>query len=245
MPIASRSLDYTEDSPSAVNPGFAATVTLTVPAVPNPYTKPFGSLQDRYPSKKAAKAAASKAALLHLIDLGQLAPDGSVIKKPKAPAAQVVNNSINAASDHPSIEGLKDSVDDSTSFASRVPALASKLGCGLPTYDITPTIPGVSGSSFYDCTASFPSIAGLPNPLATVRNVFGKKRAKEDCAREICTALEKIKEQRLRDAGQAGLKIEAKGARVESPTVHLGTGLPGVMDSVGGEKGEEGSEGKR
>ena len=227
MPISSREVDYTEYPSSGPQPDFGATVTIRIPSDPVLQTRTFGSPQDRYPSKKVTRAVASKLAVQHLIGLGLLGPDGSVIKKPKGPSP------IPAATGQSSAD---DSSDSGTSFSTRVPALAHKLGYTPPTYTITPTNPGgpldVAGSAFCDCAASFPPITGLPNPIATVRNVYGKKRAKEDCAREVCAVLEKIIEQRLQAAGSSVPVKREDGTRVKSPTTHLGTGLNSVMDEV-------------
>lgn len=177
-------------------PDFATTVTVKIPLSPVPVTKTLGSPHEAYPNKKAAKTAASKAAVQHLISVGQLAPDGSVIKKPKGPNQQPGAPSPPAPAGSSSQGPSSTPSEESASFSNRVPTLALKLGFPMPAYSITPTDPSNPSSAFCDCTATFAPITGLPRPVATVRNIYGKKRAKEDCAREVCAVLEGIIERK-------------------------------------------------
>ena len=188
-----RMVEYSQYPPSTAPLRFAMKVTINGPTTLK--TKTLGSPRDRHTSKRAAKASVSKIAVEHLISIGQLAADGSVIKKQKGAAAQ-----------SPSIGQSEQEAQVATSgeaptFSERVPELTKILGFSPPTYKMTLTNPELPESAFYDCSASFQPISGLPDPLATVRSVFGKKRAKEDCAREVHAALERVKEKRLRDAG--------------------------------------------
>ena len=253
LPINLRMLDYTEYPPVASTLHFGATVTIAIPASPDPVTKTFGSPQDRYQNKKMARAAASKAAVEYLIRIGQLAIDGSVIKKPKGqpmhfpapnpgpstgqptqtpPAAAAPTAVVSTAA-----ASTAAAATEALTFTSRVPAMSQRLGFGTPVYNVTPTNPEISGSAFFDCTATFPPSTGLYGPVASVSNVYGKKNAKEDCAREVCAVLEAIREKRLREAGLLPPKggEEEQSARTQLQQKGIIPGLDGSVDTVMGD----------
>ena len=79
----------------------------------------------------------------------------------------------------------------------------------------------------YDCTATFPAITGLPDPAASVNNVYGQKNAKEDCARLVYALLEGIMEERERKMAEAGISLQPP----QQPTKVVGV--------EGAEEGEE------
>ena len=112
--------------------------------------------------------------------------------------------------------------------------MSQRLGFPPPVYNITPTNPEITGSAFYDCTAIFPPSTGLPNPVASVRNVFGKKNVKEDCAREVCAVLEAITEKRLKEAGLLPEKGGGNGrqpAASQTQKEKTAHGLDGNVDT--------------
>lgn len=84
-----------------------------------------------------------------------------------------------------------------------IPQRCEQLGLPPPHYEFTCPSGGDSSSvnAFVDCSAHFPSIFGLPDPLAVVRNVYGKKRAKEECARALVDMLDKVERWRLKGSG--------------------------------------------
>jgi hypothetical protein len=61
------------------------------------------------------------------------------------------------------------------------------LGLTAPTYDIGPLSPAapniVSGAAMFQSSPLF------PKPLGEVRNVYGRKNAKEECAKGVWKAL--------------------------------------------------------
>lgn len=184
------------------------TVTVAVPSIPDPTNtitptyvpRTFGSPTQPFSSKRGAKIACSRLAMQALITSGTLAQDGSVIPKPKQTAPQ-------PAAAPP----------DSELYAAKIPAMCYELGLQPPTYSIAPTtttagngngndataVP-VPGSCFFDCSASFGITAGLPEPAAQVRNVYGRKNAKEECARALAGVLERVKTLKMEKLGLTG-----------------------------------------
>ena len=201
---------------------FAATVALH----PSQAPAPLGSATDAHPSKKAARMAAARAAMQHLASQGRCAPDGTLIKQPKAsPAANAGISGVGASDAGASDAGVSDA---GASLPAQVAALTQRLGLQPVAYALAPSRPpgGVSAAvvadSIYDCEARLSGGGGSGGqhvlhgavggplrersaegqPLARVEKVFGQKNARVACAREVLGLLER--EMEFRMAGMKG-----------------------------------------
>ncbi|KAL9615405.1 MAG: hypothetical protein Q9167_000234 [Letrouitia subvulpina] len=191
----------------AIGPYFAC--TCTIPSHPSP----FGSTSQPFPSKRAARSNAAKAAVEHLISTGDLNADGSIKKAPKKPktAAAAVGGVAGAGAGKAGASvwmkegsgGLE--VRKSASYAVRVSDLAPMLGLPPPTYRFLPASPEtpnlLTGGAVFPPGQPEPLVQG---PLGEVRNVFGKKSAKEECARGVWEVLRRLAKKR-------GVEIEEVG----------------------------------
>lgn len=173
----------------AVGASFAC--TCTIPGHPNP----FGSTATVFPSKKAARMNAAREAMKFLITAGLTEPDGSLRTKKKAKLGTAVR-----------IEKDRLGVKKDTTFAQRVNDICPILGLTAPEYRITalsadaPNM--VSGAAYFRSEPSF------PKPLGEVRNVYGKKNAKEECAKGVWLALSKLAKER-------GVSVSEEGEEEE------------------------------
>ena len=68
------------------------------------------------------------------------------------------------------------------------------LGLTAPTYQFSAASPNTP--NLLTGFATFPGAIGLPSRIGEVRNVFGKKNAKEECAREIWQELKLLARKR-------------------------------------------------
>lgn len=179
-----------------VNGGFAS--TCTIPSNPDP----FGSASDAFPTKKAARANAAREAMNYLIEQGAVNPDGS-LKPKKAKLGTPVSVKVK-------VQGKQCEVKRDTTFAQRVNGeslllalltlavwfidsptsvtdLCPILGLQPPTYRLTPS--PMAASNLLSGAAYFPTEPQLPDQYGEVRNIFGKKAAKEECARGVWEVL--------------------------------------------------------
>ncbi|KAL8762759.1 MAG: hypothetical protein Q9184_001299 [Pyrenodesmia sp. 2 TL-2023] len=176
---------YTEYSLGLHPLQFAA--TCTIPSFPSP----FGSAEVPFPSKKAAIKNAAKGAVQHLISIGELDTNGS----PK------VSRKIKAGNGAPTVrveaKGLE--VKRDATYAARVNDLAPLLSLPPPLYRLYPASPAapnlLSGAAhFTGMDAAYHPL--LKEPVGEVRNVFGKKNAKEESARGVWEVLRKVAKER-------------------------------------------------
>ena len=76
----------------------------------------------------------------------------------------------------------------------QIPDLCPILGLTAPTYRITALSPAapniVTGAAYFTSESLF------PKPLGEVRNVYGKKNAKEECAKGVWAALSELAKRR-------------------------------------------------
>lgn len=77
--------------------------------------------------------------------------------------------------------------------------LSAVLGLGAPFYQLTskPDAPAI-----FSGAAHFTSSPLFPKPLGEVRNVYGKKNAKEECARSVLDILEDLAKKRGVNLGE-------------------------------------------
>ncbi|KAF2720687.1 hypothetical protein K431DRAFT_225919 [Polychaeton citri CBS 116435] len=162
-------------------------VALTVPSVPHI----FGGEKALFPSKQVARRHAAKEAVIFLRGNGLL--EASPNQESSKPFS---------------------SPQETASAAAQVVDLALSLGFSQPQYNFTPSSPPPKAivnnpSAFVTATATFLSqdvsrCPRLQGNLCEVSNVFGKKRAKEDCARKVLALLQDIRETRLNETKAAG-----------------------------------------
>ena len=161
--------------------GMSFSSTCTIPSRPN---EPFGSSDVPFPTKKAARANAARLAIEHLIDNGELNPDGSPAKaRKKAKLGAAV-----------SIKGKGLEVKRGSTYAQKVNDAYGILGLPTPQYVLAPA--SDLAPSIFSGHASFPNEPGLPKEIGEVRNVFGKKNAKEEIAKGVWEVLRKLAEKR-------------------------------------------------
>ncbi|KAL8662262.1 MAG: hypothetical protein Q9202_004867 [Teloschistes flavicans] len=198
-------LDPTHTSPGptyteyALGLHFACTCTLhatdpTDAQIPSPAS--FGSPTIPFTTKKAARNNAAKEAVRHLISTGGLNDDGSV--KTRKKGAKVANGgpTVRIEPQHGAVE-----VQKASSFAARVHDLVVLLGLQPPTYRFSPASPAtpvmLSGAAYFDGDAGMGQVhAGLHGPVGEVRNVHGKKNAKEECAKAVWGVLRGVARER-------------------------------------------------
>ena len=81
-----------------------------------------------------------------------------------------------------------EAISNGSSYAQKVNELCPLLGLRPPQYRIAPNADApvvniLSGAAY------FPDNPLLPGPVGTIRNIYGKKNAKEECAREVYRVL--------------------------------------------------------
>jgi len=157
-----------------------------------------------FSNKKNAKKYASKLAVDWLITHNYMPADGTV-KFPKVqqlpPLPPKPNTSVplplplplpsfaaSVSSDAPA------PATKTSSWASQVPELCTRLGYDTPTYEITKTS---ETEAFYSGHAHFGGDPRIVGKFGPVQNVFGQKRAKEEIAKELVSFLKDIERQRL------------------------------------------------
>ncbi|KAL6713947.1 hypothetical protein ACLMJK_008441 [Lecanora helva] len=160
--------------------GSAYACTCTIPSLPE---RPFGSLTDAFPSKKAARGNAAKEAVEYLIESGELNEDGSTKGRKKAKLGTAVR-----------VQGRGLVVQKDTTYAQKVNDICPLLGLTAPTYIIRPE--SALAPNMLSGFATFQNAPQLPDEIGEIRNVFGKKKAKEEIARSVWHALEALAAER-------------------------------------------------
>lgn len=177
------------------------------------HPEPFGSLASLFSTKKAARQDAARHAIEHFQSVGTWPDDATAIggiKKKKKPQQPPPPASTDDMLSSPS----------STSFAQQVATLAVSLALPTPEWRFTPH---PSDPSFHTVSCFFRGAGQHEGPIGEVRNVFGKKKAKEECARQTLEYLLDVREKR-----------RAYGARMMESVM----GGEGVLKGVEGRKGE-------
>ncbi|EUC30829.1 hypothetical protein COCCADRAFT_39006 [Bipolaris zeicola 26-R-13] len=200
------------------------------------HPKPFGTLTSLFSSKKAARQDAARHAVEHFKALGTWPQDTPIggIKKKKASKASLPSPSPPSSSFSSSLLSSiqpptpSQSTSDSTvgtSFAQRVATLAATLALPTPEWKY---VPHPSDPAFHSVACFFRDAGPHEGPIGEVRNVFGKKKAKEECARLTLEYLLDVRDMR-----------RAYGARMMAGVV----GGEGVVGGVEGRRVESGGEG--
>lgn len=184
-------------APNGQRAGIPAQFACTV-AIQDGLMMPFGSATFLFPTKKEARANASKEAVLWLKQSGQLSEKTNKRRKSSGTETEFQSPGCHAGSDAAAkIE------EEKKSYPQRVQELATEvLGLNAPQYKFLPTtLPSgevsldssvVSGGAYFHDrdVRTNPVLAGC---VGEVRNVRGKKEAKDQCCRQVLGVLEQIK----------------------------------------------------
>lgn len=149
--------------------------------------KTFGSSTEPFPKKKGAQRSAAAAAVRFLISEGKLNSDGSTLARKKNKLGS--GRSVKLEADASGIKVVKE-----TSYAQRIHDLAQMLGLNAPVYQLSPE--SMNAPNMLSGYVSFPDSPDLPKRIGEVRNVFGKKAAKEKAAKGAWEALLNLAEKR-------------------------------------------------
>lgn len=160
--------------------GSSYSSTCTIPSRPD---QPFGSSATPFSSKKAARANSARLAVEYLIDKGELNPDGSSKARKKIKLGAAVR-----------LKGKGLEVKRGSTYTQKVNDAYGLLGLQAPQYVLAPA--SSLAPNILSGYASFPNEPGLPKEIGEVRNVFGKRSAKEEVAKGVWEVLQKLAEKR-------------------------------------------------
>ncbi|KAI4680334.1 uncharacterized protein J4E84_007982 [Alternaria hordeiaustralica] len=225
--------------------------------------QPFGSISNLFSSKKAARQDAARHAVEHFKSLGTWPSDDTAVggirkRKKGAPIdpESVLISPLDGSSS-PSTPPIQATTPTpappgTPSYASRVATLAVTLALPTPEWNYTPH---PSDPTFHSVCCFFKGAGQHEGPIGEVRNIYGRKKAKEECARLTLEYLQEVKEERLRygisvmrgvlgsegvegvierGLGRVGLgEGEEKMVGDVGGKVRLGMGLDGVDDRMG------------
>lgn len=140
--------------------------TCTIPA----RSEPFGSATSPFPNKRAARASAAMEAMQFLTEQGLTDLDRTDVR--------IAKNS----------KAMLEAISNVSSYAKKVNEICPLLGLRQPQYRIAPNVDApvvniLSGAAY------FPDTPLLPGPVGTIRNIYGKKNAREECARKVYKVL--------------------------------------------------------
>lgn len=185
------------NAPEPLYTDYVLNSTFSCEATIEGHASPFGSKSTFYPSKKAARRAAARAAVEHFRaeglwpDDAATSPSGGIRKKKKAPPSPQPPALADATAGAPSAAGAS---GGAASYAQQVAQLAVELALGTPTWNFTsdPAAPNV-----HSVSCSFDSPHARHGPIGEVHHVIGRKKAKEACARLTLEYLITVREERL------------------------------------------------
>ncbi|KAK5121283.1 hypothetical protein LTR85_005449 [Meristemomyces frigidus] len=195
--------EYTEARSFTIPIRFACSVRIA----DEPLT-PFGSDDDLYPSKQEAKRAAAREAVLWLRSQGRMpaAMPAKRLKTVDAPSPLGPGQSGLTQL----VRGMDVDAAEATTLPQRVHEIVASLGFSPPVWDCRPSMPppgaqlqpDQTGGVFVSMSVRFndrdtenePMLQGT---VAKVDNVFGKKKARELCCRELLHVLEQVKRSRI------------------------------------------------
>ncbi|KAF2128125.1 hypothetical protein P153DRAFT_294300 [Dothidotthia symphoricarpi CBS 119687] len=199
----------------------------------------FGSLESTHSTKKAARQEAARHAVDHFKAQGlwpESFTDVGGIKKKKAQSTtpQIIPSktpsSSSPANDNKTSGPIPLSTTTSgqTSYAQRVAQLAADLSLPTPEWIYTAS-PNPAHKDFHNVVCVFRHSGQHKGPIGEVRNVFGKKKAKEECARLTLEYLEEVMQQRV----DYGMKMMQGIRGAESARDGaVGTALEGEAEAV-------------
>ncbi|KAF3002366.1 hypothetical protein E8E13_000255 [Curvularia kusanoi] len=166
------------------------------------HATPFSTLDALFSSKKAARQHAAGCAVAHLKEAGRWpeSVSGSGIKKRKATSTPPLGSA---------------SAPAGSSAAAQVQALAHSLGFESPEYRFQTDGGAAAAPDLHTVSCFFRNGGRHAGPIGEVRNVFGRKKAREECARLVLGYLEEVRRERLkvaegliRNGGVAEVKVE-------------------------------------
>ena len=202
----------------------------------------FGSISNLFSSKKAARQDAARHAVDHFKALGTWPPDdtavGGIRKRKKGPPIDPENVSISPldGSSSPSTTPIQATTPTpappgTPSYASRVATPAVTLALPTPEWNYTPH---PSDPTFHSVCCFFKGAGQHEGPIGEVRNIYGRKKAKEECARLTLEYLVQVKEERLR-YGMSVMRGVLGSEGVEG-VIEGGLGRDGekMVETVGG-----------
>lgn len=141
--------------------------TCTTPA----RFEPFGSESGAFTTKKAARASAAMEAIPFLMEQDLMDSEGQDLRTTEKRSAK--------------LEAIS---NGSSSYAQKVNELSPILGLWPPQYRIFPN-PDAPAGNILSGAAYFQDNPLLSSPVGTINNVYGKKHAKEQCARAVYKVL--------------------------------------------------------
>ncbi|MCJ1323223.1 hypothetical protein MMC15_008577 [Xylographa vitiligo] len=144
--------------------------------------QPFGGADALFASKKAAKAHAAREAVRFLVERGDLEAGGGVRAKRGRRGVKVRVEERGGDGDG---EGER-------SWGARVVDLCTLLAIHPPTYRLAAPDPATA-PHIYSGAAHFDHEPLLRGPVGEVRNVFGRRNAREECARGVVAMLEGVR----------------------------------------------------
>ncbi|RYN46231.1 hypothetical protein AA0114_g8386 [Alternaria tenuissima] len=183
----------------------------------------FGSINNLFSSKKAARRDAARRAVEYFKSIGTWPEDVTLvggIKKKKAQPSIPDMVSISEPDLVPSLASTSTASPGTKSYAQQVASLAVILALPTPEWQYTshPEDP-----NFHTVTCFFRGAGPHEGPIGEVRNIYGKKKAKEECARLTLEYLKDVREKRVAYgaemmkgiAGVEGVLAAAAGKPVE------------------------------
>jgi hypothetical protein len=148
----------------------------------------FGSLDSHYTSKKRARQEAARVAVEHFKSQGTwpsaFSEVGGIKKKKKTQPSD----------DLELLTPATKPASESTSYAQQVARLAIMLSLGTPEWRFTPS---PLDRDFHTVACYFAGGGEHAGPIGEVRNVFGKKKAKEESARLTLDYLNELHAHRI------------------------------------------------
>lgn len=184
-------LTWVESEPTGqINPRFTCTVLISESAEHFGHsTIGFSTKIVSFSNKKLAKKYAAKKAVDWLIENNHMPADGSV-KFPKPSPPPPAPN----VKSRPTTPTPRDNSTQPTSYSARVPEICQRLGFNPPRYDITPALPN---TPLWNGYADFGSDPRIDGKVGEVKNVFGKKNAKEEVAKIVLLFMQDIERQKM------------------------------------------------
>lgn len=202
----------------------------------------FGSLESLHSSKKAARQDAAGHAVAFFKSRGDWPEDSTSVggikkkKKPQPTRPGFISSSTPSTPNakNPSTATVS---PGSMSFAQQVATLAVILALPTPEWRYTPH---PSDKDFHSVSCFFKGGGEHEGPIGEVRNIFGKKRAKEECARLTLEYLIEVRDQRVSYGIRMMEGVAGGGGFVGAATGRAVDGEAEAARLVVGEGSEEG-----
>ncbi|KAL1795158.1 hypothetical protein ACET3X_006974 [Alternaria dauci] len=203
--------------------------------------KEFGSTDKLFSSKKAARRDAARHAVEYFKSIGTWPEEVNLvggIKKKKVQPSMPEMVSISEPDRDSALASTSAASPSAKSYAQQVASLAVILALPTPEWQYTshPEDP-----NFHTVTCFFRGAGPHEGPIGEVRNIYGKKKAKEECARLTLEYLKEVREKRVAYgakmmkgiAGAEGVIAAAAGKPVE------GEGTSGKEDAAAKRRSEQ------